>query len=46
MRALLADGADWVSLGMWDDNHGARRIYHRLGLRTAHRLTTLRARTA
>lgn len=46
VRALLADGADWVSLGMWDDNHGARRIYHRLGLRTAHRLTTLRATTA
>lgn len=46
VRALLADGADWVSLGMWDDNHGARRIYHRLGLRTAHRLTTLRARGA
>ncbi|NHT16199.1 GNAT family N-acetyltransferase [Cellulomonas sp. IC4_254] len=46
VRALVADGADWVSLGMWDDNHGARRIYHRLGLRTAHRLTTLRARTA
>jgi len=42
VRALLADGADWVSLGMWDDNHGARRIYHRLGLRTIHRLTTLR----
>lgn len=44
VRALLADGADWVSLGMWDDNHGARRIYHRLGLRTVHRLTTLCAR--
>jgi ribosomal protein S18 acetylase RimI-like enzyme len=42
VRALLADGADWVSLGMWDDNDGARRIYHRLGLRTLHRLTTLR----
>lgn len=42
VRALLAGGADWVSLGMWDDNHGARRIYHRLGLRTVHRLTTLR----
>jgi ribosomal protein S18 acetylase RimI-like enzyme len=42
VRALLADGADWVSLGMWDDNDGARRIYHRLGLRTVHRLTTLR----
>ncbi|MEN1973951.1 GNAT family N-acetyltransferase [Cellulomonas sp. P4] len=41
-RALLADGADWVSLGMWDDNDGARRIYHRLGLRTVHRMTTLR----
>jgi predicted GNAT family acetyltransferase len=27
---------------MWDDNDGARRIYHRLGLRTRHRLTTLR----
>ncbi|WP_282943882.1 GNAT family N-acetyltransferase [Cellulomonas endometrii] len=42
VRALLADGADWVSLGMWDDNDGARRIYERLGLRTLHRLTTLR----
>lgn len=42
-RALLADGSDWVSLGMWDDNHGARRIYHRLGFRTTHRLITLRA---
>jgi ribosomal protein S18 acetylase RimI-like enzyme len=42
VRGLLADGADWVSLGMWDDNDGARRIYHRLGLRTVHRLTTLR----
>jgi ribosomal protein S18 acetylase RimI-like enzyme len=42
VRALLADGADWVSLGMWDDNDSARRIYHRLGLRTLHRLTTLR----
>ncbi|WP_203667148.1 GNAT family N-acetyltransferase, partial [Cellulomonas pakistanensis] len=46
VRTLLADGADWVSLGMWDDNHGARRIYHRLGMRTAHRLTTLRSTTA
>ncbi|VTR75570.1 GNAT family N-acetyltransferase [Cellulomonas hominis] len=44
VRALLADGADWVSLGMWDDNDGARRVYHRLGLRTLHRLTTLRRR--
>lgn len=40
-RRLLADGADWVSLGMWDDNTGARRIYHRLGFRTVHRLVTL-----
>jgi predicted GNAT family acetyltransferase len=40
-RALLAEGAEWVSLGMWDDNDGARRIYHRLGFRTVHRLTTL-----
>ncbi|MEV7971893.1 GNAT family N-acetyltransferase [Cellulomonas sp. NPDC089187] len=43
-RALLGDGADWVSLGMWDDNHGARRIYHRLGFRTVHRLVTLHRR--
>lgn len=42
VRVLLADGADWVSLGMWDDNDSARRIYHRLGLRTVHRMTTLR----
>lgn len=41
-RTLLSTGASWVSLGMWDDNHGARRIYQRLGLRTVHRLTTLR----
>lgn len=41
-RTLLTDGADWVSLGMWDDNDAARRIYHRLGLRTRHRMTTLR----
>ncbi len=40
-RALLAEGADWVSLGMWDDNAGARRLYHRLGFRTVHRLVTL-----
>lgn len=43
-RALLAEGADWVSLGMWDDNHGARRIYHRLGFRTVQRLVTLHRR--
>ncbi|GIG24260.1 GNAT family N-acetyltransferase [Cellulomonas denverensis] len=43
-RQLLAAGADWVSLGMWDDNDGARRIYHRLGFRTVHRLTTLHRR--
>ena len=41
-RGLLRDGLDWVSLGMWDDNDGARRIYHRLGFATVHRLTTLR----
>ncbi len=41
---LHADGADWVSLGMWDDNDGARRIYHRLGFRTVHRMVTLHRR--
>jgi predicted GNAT family acetyltransferase len=29
---------------MWDDNDGARRIYHRLGFRTVHRITTLHRR--
>lgn len=40
-RACLAAGEPWVSLGMWDDNHGARRLYHRLGLHTVHRLHSL-----
>jgi ribosomal protein S18 acetylase RimI-like enzyme len=30
-RAALADGASWVSLGMYAENDGARRIYQRLG---------------
>ncbi len=33
-RAGLTEGAAWVSLGMYADNHGARRIYHRAGYRT------------
>jgi ribosomal protein S18 acetylase RimI-like enzyme len=43
-RALRDAGADWVTLGMWDDNDGARRIYQRLGFRTVHRLVTLHRR--
>lgn len=30
-RLGLAEGADWVSLGMYADNVPARTIYHRLG---------------
>lgn len=33
-RAALAHGAQFVSLGMYADNDGARRIYRRLGFRT------------
>ena len=33
-RAALADGASWVSLGMYAQNDAARRIYRRLGFRT------------
>ncbi|GEL93651.1 GNAT family N-acetyltransferase [Cellulomonas composti] len=32
-RAGLGAGASWVSLGMYADNHDARRIYERLGYR-------------
>lgn len=39
-RAGLAEGASWVSLGMYADNAGARRIYHRLGYRTEAELTS------
>lgn len=39
-RAGLAEGASWVSLGMYADNEGARRIYHRLGYRTDAELTS------
>lgn len=31
VRDGLAAGADWVSLGLYADNEGARRIYQRLG---------------
>lgn len=33
-RAGLTGGASWVSLGMYAENDGARRLYHRLGYRT------------
>ncbi|NUU17638.1 GNAT family N-acetyltransferase [Cellulomonas humilata] len=39
-RAGLAAGAPWVSLGMYAQNDGARRIYHRLGYRTDVELTS------
>ncbi|WP_051274389.1 N-acetyltransferase [Cellulomonas sp. URHD0024] len=39
-RAGLAAGADWVSLGMYASNDGARRIYRRLGFRTDAELTS------
>ena len=34
VRAGLRAGASWVSLGMYAQNDGARRIYRRLGFRT------------
>ncbi|WP_421733836.1 GNAT family N-acetyltransferase [Cellulomonas sp.] len=39
-RAGLSAGAPWVSLGMYAQNDGARRIYHRLGYRTEVELTS------
>ncbi|WP_448629376.1 GNAT family N-acetyltransferase [Cellulomonas soli] len=39
-RAGLEAGAPWVSLGMYADNDGARRIYERLGYRTWARFTS------
>ncbi|WP_281860902.1 GNAT family N-acetyltransferase [Salana multivorans] len=33
VRAGLAAGADWVSLGLYADNDAARRIYTRIGFR-------------
>ncbi|MEZ0449628.1 GNAT family N-acetyltransferase [Cellulomonas sp. ICMP 17802] len=39
-REGLAGGASWVSLGMYAQNAGARRIYHRLGYRTEAELTS------
>lgn len=40
VRAGLAAGAQWVSLGMYARNDDARRIYHRLGFRTDAELTS------
>jgi ribosomal protein S18 acetylase RimI-like enzyme len=39
-RAILADGAGWVTLGMYSDNDIARRLYLRLGYRCDHRFTS------
>lgn len=39
-RAGLADGAQWVSLGMYADNDAARRIYRRLGYLTEGRFAS------
>lgn len=38
-RALLAEGAGWVTLGMYSDNDVARRLYRRLGFGCDHRFT-------
>ncbi len=42
VRDARAAGAPWVSLGMYADNDGARRIYHRLGFTTGHRFESYR----
>jgi ribosomal protein S18 acetylase RimI-like enzyme len=39
-RSLLAKGTGWVTLGMYSDNAVARRMYHRLGYRCDHYLTS------
>lgn len=39
-RSLLDHDAGWVTLGMYSDNDVARRIYHRLGYRCDHYLTS------
>lgn len=41
-RAGLAAGADWVSLGLYASNDGARRVYERLGYRVEGRFTSYR----
>ena len=33
-RSGLTLGAEWVSLGLYEENHTARRLYERLGYRT------------
>ena len=35
-----------VTLGMYSDNHVARRVYHRLGYTTSHRWVSSHARLA
>ena len=39
-RTLLADGQDWVTLGMYSDNDVARRMYRRLGYANDHHFTS------
>jgi len=41
-RAALDRGAAWVSLGMYADNHAARRIYDRLGYAVHERFDSYR----
>lgn len=49
-REALADGAAWVSLGLYAENHAARAIYerlgfHELGLVTSYTHASVRARS-
>lgn len=39
-RRLLADGAGWVTLGMYSDNDVGRRMYRRLGYANDHHFTS------
>ncbi|MGH8971299.1 MAG: GNAT family N-acetyltransferase [Actinomycetes bacterium] len=39
-RALLAERTGWVTLGMYSDNDGARRVYQRLGFDCDHLFTS------
>ncbi len=39
-RRLLDAGSGVVTLGMYSDNDGARRVYRRLGFACAHELTS------
>lgn len=40
-RQMLAEGADWVTLGMYADNDPARRLYESPGFSCTHRFSSV-----